>query len=394
MPRRPSTRVSSICARPSTERCTSSPRSLAVGTEVSPDEELLRITNPRSDRARLDDLRRTINGLKSDMSAMTQRAAQLKDIEANLLAQRNAFQAGRIRQLEARAAELTVQITSAEAMHADANEAMERSKKLRETGSQTIATLLHAERDFKTTQLSIEAARIRLEGNKIELEAAKKGLFVGDSYNDLPRSAQRLDEVRQQILDATATSTRTRGGWSTCKKSWRPKPTFATHSIATVNATVRGRIWEVLTANGEEVRVGQDLLRVLDCGGAVVTATVSESVYNKLWIGQQAHFRLRGERQEYPGTVVGLTGLAAAGSNFAIEQTALTREPYHVTIAVPGLAERRECNVGRTGQVTFDTSSAAAATKRQNGRCDQAEHHRMMVASGMSYWDAVRSRPW
>ena len=337
------------------------PYSLAVGTEVSPDEELLRITNLRSDRARLDDLRRIINGLKSEMSAMTQRASQLKDSEANLLAQRNAFQAGRIRQLEARAAELTVQITSAEAMHADANEAMERSKKLRETGSQTIATLLHAERDFKTTQLGIEAARIRLEGNKIELEAAKKGLFVGDSYNDLPRSAQRLDEVRQQILDATATLDENKGRLEYLQKELAAESQIlATHSNATVNATVRGRIWEVLTANGEEVRVGQDLLRVLDCGGAVVTATVSESVYNKLWIGQQAHFRLRGERQEYPGSVVGLTGLAAAGSNFAIEQTALTREPYHVTIGVPGLAERRECNVGRTGQVTFDTSSASA----------------------------------
>jgi hypothetical protein len=87
---------------------------------------------------------------------------------------------------------------------------------------------------------------------------------------------------------------------------------------------------------------------------------VSESVYNKLWVGQPAQFRLRGERQQYSGRVVGLTGLAAAGSNFAIEQTALTREPYHVTIAVPGLAARRECNVGRTGQVTFDTSASAA----------------------------------
>ena len=93
---------------------------------------------------------------------------------------------------------------------------------------------------------------------------------------------------------------------------------------------------------------------------AVVTATVSEAVYNKLFIGQQAHFRLRGESMEYPGTVVGLTGLAAAGSNFAIEQSVLTREPYHVTIAVPDLAERKECNVGRTGQVTFDTSTSAA----------------------------------
>ena len=186
-------------------------------------------------------------------------------------------------------------------MHADAKEAMERSKKLRQTGSQTIATLLHAERDFKTTQLSIEAARIRLEGNKIELDAAKKGLFVGDSYNDLPRSAQRLDEVRQQILDGSARVEENKGRLGYLEKELAAETEqFATHSHADVNATVRGRIWEVLTANGEEVRVGQDFLRVLDCGGAVVTATVSEAVYNKLWIGQQAHFRLRGERQNTP----------------------------------------------------------------------------------------------
>ena len=334
---------------------------LAVGTEVEPSETLLYLANTRADRGRLDDMRRTINALTSDMHAAEARVAQLKGIEANLLAQRNAFQEGRILQLEARAAELAVQITTAEAMHADASEAMERSKKLRQTGSQTIATLLHAERDFKTTQLSIEAARIRLEGNKIELDAAKKGLFVGDSYNDLPRSAQRLDEVRQQIVDGGARIEENKGRLGYLEKEMAAETElFATHSHADVNATVRGRIWEVLTANGEEVRVGQDLLRILDCAGAVVTATVSEGVYNKLWIGQRARFHLRGERIEYPGTVVGLTGLAAAGSNLAIEQTALTREPYHVTIAVPGLAARRECNVGRTGQVEFDTTSSAA----------------------------------
>ena len=86
---------------------------LAVGSEVEPSETLLYLANPRADRGRLDDLRRTINGLTSDMHAAEERVAQLKGIEANLLAQRNAFQEGRIRQLEARAAELTVQITTA-----------------------------------------------------------------------------------------------------------------------------------------------------------------------------------------------------------------------------------------------------------------------------------------
>lgn len=338
---------------------------IAIGTEVQPGEMLLHIENIRADRGRLDDLRRTINGVTSDMHAAEARVAQLKSIEANLLAQRNAFQEGRIRQLEARAAELQVQITSAEATHEDARQAMERAKKLNQTGSQTIATLLHAERDFKTSQLAIEAAKIRVEGNKVELDAARKGLFVGDSYNDLPRSAQRLDEVRQQILDGSARVEENKGRLAYLEHELADEmQQFKAHSTAEVTAPVLGRIWATLTAPGEEVRTGQELLRILDCAGAVVTATVSESVYNKLWVGQPAQFRLRGERQQYAGRVVGLTGLAAAGSNFAIEQTALTREPYHVTIAFPGLAAREECNVGRTGQVTFDTSASAERAVR------------------------------
>ncbi|MFA5898875.1 MAG: HlyD family efflux transporter periplasmic adaptor subunit [Hyphomicrobium sp.] len=334
--------------------------SIAIGTEVEPGETLLHITNIRADRGRLDDLRRTIDTLQSEATALERRMTQLKGIDADLVAQRNAFQEGRVRQLEARAAELQVNITQAEAHFEDAREALERSQRLKKQGAQSVATLLHAERDYKLYKLGIEAARIKLDGSKIELDAARKGLFVGDSYNDLPRSAQRLDEIRQQTIEVDGQLQERKARLAYLRTELASEETlFSAHSNADVPASVRGRIWEVLTANGEEVRTGQDLLRILDCAGAIVTATVSESVYNKLWVGQPAQFRLRGESQQYTGRVVGLTGLAAAGSNLAIEQTALTREPYHVTIAVPGLAERRECNVGRTGQVTFDTSASA-----------------------------------
>lgn len=335
---------------------------LAVGTPVEPGEKLLEITNARADRGKLDDLRRTVSALTSESTALTSRLDQLRTLQTDLRAQRDAFQQGRIRQLEARAAELQVQITSAEAQNVDAEEALDRSKKLIANGAQTTATLLHVERDSKVTKLAIDAAKLHLQGNEIELEAARKGLFVGDSYNDLPRSAQRLDEIGQQIIETSSQLDERKTRLSYLKNELEAENRlFATFSTAEVNATVRGRIWEVLTANGEEVRVGQDLLRILDCGGAVVTATVSESVYNKLYVGQAARFHLRGESQEYAGTVASLTGLAAAGSNFAIGQTALTREPYHVTIAVPGIAARAECNVGRTGQVTFDTSTSTSA---------------------------------
>jgi len=333
---------------------------IAAGTLVKPGEVLLRLTNTRADRKRLDDMRRTVSQLGSESSALKKQLEKLQAIAGDLRTQSDAFQESRIRQLEARVAEYTAEVSTTDAQLEDAEKSLNRSKDLKARGYQTLATLLHAERDFKVAGTKVEAARKRLESAKIELEGARKGLFVGDSYNDLPRSAQRVTEVEQQIADLTSQLDEKEGRMAYLEKEVTAETSnLASNSVANVVATVQGRIWETLTANGEEVRQGQDLLRVLDCAGAVVTATVSESIYNKLWVGQPAKFQLRGMSKEYAGSVAGLTGLTVAGSNYAINQSALTREPYHVTIAVPELAARQDCNVGRTGKVTFDTVSGS-----------------------------------
>jgi multidrug resistance efflux pump len=335
---------------------------IAVGSEVKPGEPLLRLTNARASRERLDDLRRKINGLRSETKAQAKRIAQLTKVKAEVKAQRDAFQESRVRQLQSRAEELKAQIGAADAKRADAEKSVKRSKELIAKGGLTAATLLHAERDLKVAEMNVAAAHRRLESNKIELDGARKGLFVGDSYNDLPRSAQRLDEIDQKIVDLNSQLDERKTQLAYLEKELTAeKETFAHDTNAVVSATTHGRIWEVLTANGEEVSKGQDLMRILDCAGAVVTATVSESVYNKLWIGQPVEFKLHGDSQAYAGSVAGLTGLAAAGSNFAINQTALTREPYHATIAVPGLSAQNRCNIGRTGSVTFDASAQSGA---------------------------------
>jgi hypothetical protein len=58
--------------------------------------------------------------------------------------------------------------------------------------------------------------------------------------------------------------------------------------------------------------------------------------------------------------VVNLTGNAGAPANFAILPGSLVKEPYHVTVAVPEIADSGECEVGRTGRVTFEDGAAAA----------------------------------
>jgi len=127
-------------------------------------------------------------------------------------------------------------------------------------------------------------------------------------------------------------------------------------SNAVLSSPIDGQVWEVLVAPGEEVRKGQDLMRVLDCSGTIVTATVREAVFNQLRIGDEAQFRPSGQSKVYSGSIIRMSGSAAPPDNLAIQATALAPGGYRVAVSVPELAAG-QCNVGRTGSVVFNSSA-------------------------------------
>ena len=184
-------------------------------------------------------------------------------------------------------------------------------------------------------------------------------MFVGDSYNDRPSSTQQASEVRQRADDLAADLAAADADIARLTREVNDEEArFRTESQATVVLPASGRIWEVLTAPGEQVSIGQDLVRLLDCSGAAVTSNVTESTYNRLQIGLPARFLPADGGPELQGTIVSLTGIAGAPANLAITPSALSKEPYRVSIAVPKLADEQACTIGRTGRVVFDTSAA------------------------------------
>jgi len=191
----------------------------------------------------------------------------------------------------------------------------------------------------------------------IELDALRRGVFIGDSYNDKPSSAQRLDTIEIEIAQLeSALAVNITGHQRLVDVAARERAWVDQMSAAPINAPVDGRIWEVLTAPGEQVVIGQELVRMLDCANPLVTAAVSEAVYNQLAVGMAASFTFREGGEEMLGHVVQLTGFAAAPANLAIAPSALRAESYRVTVAVPGIAAGEGCAVGRTGRVVFDAA--------------------------------------
>ncbi|MGO4871170.1 MAG: HlyD family secretion protein [Roseiarcus sp.] len=329
----------------------------------------LRIRDDKADRSRLDDLSRRLGEMEDERPALAQRLALAQATLADLERQTQQFAQGRILQIGARVAALGHDVAAAAAKAEEADAAFIRVAALANSGVATTAELDRLRRDKIVAAEGEASARENLEEASVELNAAKQGVFVGDSYNDRPSSAQQADELRLRVGDLQAELQERDAAIERMRAAVVDEQArYKLRSDVEVALPVSGRVWEVLTAPGERVSRGQDLIRLLDCSSAVVTADVSESVYNRLQVGSPATFHPSAGGKSYPGSVVNLTGNAGAPANFAILPNSLIKEPYHVTVAVPAIADSGECVVGRTGSVTFEDGAAAADATADDAR--------------------------
>lgn len=321
---------------------------------------VLRVVNSRSDRTRLDDLRRQKSRLENERPSLAAKLAAALSSQKDLARQASQFRDGRVLQLEARIAEIQTSIEAAAARRDEASAAVERASSLAKSGNVSTVELARLTRELSVSQQTELGARKRLDAAKVELAAAQNGSFLGDSYNDRPSSVQREEEMRQRAgdLEADLARTDTEIAWL-ANEIIVEEVRFADLSEANITTPVAGRVWEMMTSPGEDVQAGQPLLKVLDCSGAVITANVTESVYNRLQLGDRASFEPNDGGAPISGTVVNLTGAAGAPANLAINPDALSKEPYRVTVA-PRDAASHGCTVGRTGRVVFNRPETAS----------------------------------
>jgi multidrug resistance efflux pump len=327
---------------------------VSIGSELVAGQAVMRIVNNRADRGRLADLRRLMDQLANEREGIAARIAELSKLHDDLSNQVRIFQDSRLRQLTERAAELRSELAAARINRDTAAKALARIEPMVGSGSITAATLEKYTREAHVAAETYLTVEHRLAALNVELQAARLGTFVGDSYNDRPRSSQRVDEIGQRLGELKADLRERDVRLVTLRKEFADETKrHEENSVAELVAPVTSRVWEMLTAPGESVVRGQDLVRLLDCSGLVVTAAVGEGVYNRLYIGQSATFRLRGENTAYAGRVISLTGVSAAPANFAIQPSAMAKEPFRVTVKLTEPDQIAQCKVGRTGRVAF-----------------------------------------
>ncbi|UPT92139.1 HlyD family efflux transporter periplasmic adaptor subunit (plasmid) [Bradyrhizobium barranii subsp. apii] len=336
------------------------PQSSTQLSVVHEGDTILHVVNARGDRGRLDDLRRQMSRMENERPSLAAKLAAAETSQQDLARQAAQFRDGRILQLEARIAEIQTAIEAAAARREEATAAVERASSLIKSGSVSTVEMARLTREQAIAHQTEMGAQRRLDAAKVELTAARNGTYLGDSYNDRPSSVQREEEMRQRVSDLRADLVHSDAeiDWLTHEIA-SEQLHYINRAEADIKGPVAGRIWEMMTSPGEDVRAGQPLLKLLDCNGAVVTANVTEGVYNRLRLGEQASFEPNDGSASIKGEIVNLTGASGAPANLAINPDALNKEPYRVTVSMPELATTgKECAVGRTGRVVFNTDAA------------------------------------
>lgn len=348
----------------------------ALGARVQAGEELGTITDPLVDRIRLADLELERSFAQAELTRAQALLEGALDGISALEARTDAFRAHRLVQIEDRLAHARARLALLEqaGLVASPRPGFEADRTADPTSDgldmaeAELAALLdegqsaagpEAQAGDLAAPVAVEYARERVDVLETELSAAREGVFLGDGYNDAPWSEQRAEELRSLVRDRRAAQTEAASRLQAVERRIAAAQVAVSRLTgAPLSSTVSGQVWEVRADDGEHVERGQDVMVLLDCGSLVVTLSVTESVYNRLSLGDEARFRLAGDGRDFAATVTRLGGSGALTfyQNLAVAPSAEHLERFDVTLLVPELGATPDlsCPVGRTGRAFFE----------------------------------------
>lgn len=321
----------------------------ARGAAVQPGDTLVRVKANQNETARQDDVAAQL------ASAVRQHASISGHVQA-LAAAREKLKARMERYRTAAIARLGAQLREAEALHkifearlGQSDEAFERQQRLKKKGYASQANFDSAAASATVARNDVAASAARIERIRVELAAARKGVFIGDGRDDVPYSQQRDDEIMLRLVDLNARKASLETTIRDMQKQVvADNKRQAAGTVFDQTADVSGVIWGDASAVGTPVRAGDPLVNLLDCSRAYVEVALDKRDISSIKAGDRARVRLSGTDSVLHGTV---RGLNKANMRGAADQELTVRVDLPKT--ADAAAMQAFCQVGRTAEVTF-----------------------------------------
>ena len=352
----------SIVSAPIDGTITSTPPK--IGTALQGGAELLGIRNDRVVRTAEVQLEAELEAAKERLLAFSDQRAQLTALRQQLEERRHEFQKASIQNLTTEIAIRRQRISTAAAQQQAAEADLSRKQRLGLTGTVAEVAVEQARAASITAQNEGIIAKAELERLSQQLDAVKRGIFIGEGRNDVPYSQQRIDEVTIQLAELQFRERDLKARIAQTNRQYDEEHARnRALSYAVLRMPFEGVIWRNNVVEGSHVIAGNEPLQVLDCRDLFVDILVSEVDYDEIYPGRDAQIRLLGRSDALDGKVLSVRGSAAVVEDVALAaklpQSRGKDARIRVSLAESALNTDYEnfCQVGRSVQVRFRTRS-------------------------------------
>lgn len=336
-----------------------------LSAPVQHGEQLLQLVADRVDRTLLGDLvaRRAISsgelaGIETQRARLHALRDRLRDRKSRYVAEISEWLAARSDEADARAGAARIRLDQL-------TEEMQRHQRLAAKGSLSAVALTDAKADADTARLALASALAQHRSVRLAARAVHADVAIDGTADGLGQILQRLDELEiwlaeteQKRTALTAKVTALDSQIATLRHRSEAREVFAP------TAQSFGVLWKTSPPQGTPVLVGDELMRVLDCGRRFIEVAIPERHFERIKPASPAVVRLKGGDVWLTGQVEAVRGAGGRYDRPALaadvprmddsQLSVLVRLPP-VDVSRPDVA-RGFCDVGRTADVRFEKS--------------------------------------
>lgn len=336
---------------------------LTTGQNVAANDTLISIDDPRVDNRPHSELQARLAAANEQASVLAVQVESLSQLIAQLTDRNQQHRQATIARIESMVGEARAQYSSAKAVVERTQDELRRQKTLAGNGYAAQAKL--EDTNLAGEQAKFEAERLlaTLGRLSVELKAAQDGIMLGEGYSDAPYSQQRMDELAVRLIELRAQQVAAEN----TKREIASELDAETEHLKTlrsaaVSSPISGVIWTVYVTEGAEVTRNAPLAQVVDCRNSFIEATLPESLYDEVGIGDPVKLKLLGNSREIGGIVRAVRGQSAVVDRNWLAARLVPQRSESMTVTVEidrnGLEEasRGVCQVGRTAKVYFEKS--------------------------------------
>jgi multidrug resistance efflux pump len=319
----------------------------------------LTIVEPISpDKRHLQDLELQFALAKGAGELARQQLQEITKLDEELGKRIEAYQLARIEQIDHEAKEAEAERAGCIAELRQRHDVVSRFGELVENGLASQIRTAEAQALQQVTSTRCDIMEARMSRIKVELDAARKGLFLREGSSDVPYSQQQRDRValRRQELEAQALQEAARSSQLAADISAERDRTTHLDNYQVV-LPAGHVVWSTAASPGSSVTEGQTILDLADCEHRFVAVEIPERDFEQISMGERVAVRLLGSDEWREGRIQQVRGSAARADDLLFAAQVPSSGPGTITVEVSLPPEDAQtdganfCGIGRLAEV-------------------------------------------